>query len=106
MSAPLSTPNQGTHGTTTGRRGCLKFMSRQSLPPEPKGEHTVQQCRLYAWVALVSVGLALGLSSCVAQDVKTAPPSTPVPQTLAQPVTSQPALRVGIAPNYPPISFK
>jgi len=66
----------------------------------------VKQCRLYAWVAWVSVGLALGLSSCVAQDVKTEPPSTPVPQTMAQPVTSQPALRVGLAPHYPPISFK
>jgi len=44
----------------------------------------------------------LVLGSCVAQDVKTEPPSTPVPQ----PVTSQPALRVGIAPNYPPIAFK
>ena len=61
---------------------------------------------LYAWVAWVSVGLALVLSSCVAQDVKTKPPSTPVPPTTAQPVTSPPALRVGTAPNYPPIAFK
>src|SRR5262245_47052573 len=66
----------------------------------------MKKCRFYVWVAWASVGLALGLSSCVAQDVKTAPPSTPVPQTTAQPVMSQPALRVGIAPDYPPIVFK
>ena len=68
--------------------------------------YTMKKCRLDAWIAWVSVGLALVLSSCVAQDVKTKPPSTPVPQTTAQPVTSPPALRVGTAPNYPPISFK
>jgi ABC-type amino acid transport substrate-binding protein len=66
----------------------------------------MKTCRWYIWVAWVSVGLALALSSCVAQDVKTEPPATSVPQTQAQPVTPQPALRVGIAPNYPPIAFK
>src|SRR5262245_49433292 len=66
----------------------------------------MQACRLYAWLALVSVGLALVLSSCVAQDGMTARPATPVPSTTAQPVTLQPALRVGTAPHYPPISFK
>ena len=41
----------------------------------------MQTCRLYAWLARVSVGLALVLSSCVAQKGMTAPPSTPVPPT-------------------------
>jgi polar amino acid transport system substrate-binding protein len=63
-------------------------------------------CRLYARLARVSVGLALVLSSCVAQQDMTAPPATPVPPTTAPPVTSQPALRVGTTPLYPPISFK
>jgi polar amino acid transport system substrate-binding protein len=66
----------------------------------------MQSCRLYAWLAWVSVGLALVLSSCVAQEGMTAPPSPPVPPTTAHPVTSLPALRVGTAPNYPPIAFK
>jgi ABC-type amino acid transport substrate-binding protein len=66
----------------------------------------MQTCRLSAWLARVCVGLALVLSSCVAQKGMTAPPSTPVPPTATQPVTSQPALRVGTAPTYPPISFK
>jgi polar amino acid transport system substrate-binding protein len=66
----------------------------------------MKKCRPYACVAWVSVGLALVLSSCVAQDVKTEPPSAPVPQTTPPAMTSQPALRVGITPNYPPISFK
>lgn len=66
----------------------------------------MQTCRRYAWLARVSVGLVLVLSSYVAQKDMTAPPSTPVPPATAPPVTSQPALRVGIAPNYPPIAFK
>jgi len=36
----------------------------------------------------------------------TEPPSAPVPQTPAQLGTSPLALRVGIAPNYPPLAFK
>ena len=68
--------------------------------------YTMKTCRLDAWIAWVSVGLALVLSSCVAQEVQTTPPSAPVPQTAAQPVASPQALRVGTAPNYPPISFK
>src|SRR6266446_6697505 len=63
-------------------------------------------CRLYAWLARVSVGLALVLSSCGAQEGMTAPPAPPVPPTTAQPVTSPPVLRVGTAPHYPPIAFK
>jgi polar amino acid transport system substrate-binding protein len=66
----------------------------------------MKECRPYVWVAWVSVGLALMLSSCIAQDVKTTPPSTPVAQTTAPPVMSQSALRVGTTPNYPPLSFK
>ena len=66
----------------------------------------MQTCRLYSWLARVSVSLALVLSSCVAQESMTAPPSTPVPPTTAPPVMSPPALRVGIAPIYPPLAFK
>jgi polar amino acid transport system substrate-binding protein len=66
----------------------------------------MKTCRPYAWVAWARVGLALVLSSCAAQDVKTEPSPTPVLPTQAQPATPKPALRVGIAPNYPPIAFK
>jgi polar amino acid transport system substrate-binding protein len=63
-------------------------------------------CRLYAWLARVSVGLALVLSSCITQKDMTASPATPVPPPIASPVPSQPALRVGTTPLYPPIAFK
>jgi ABC-type amino acid transport substrate-binding protein len=63
-------------------------------------------CRLYAWLARVSVGLALVLSSCLVQEGRPAPPSNPVPPTTAPPVTSPPALRVGTTPQYPPLTFK
>jgi ABC-type amino acid transport substrate-binding protein len=66
----------------------------------------MQTCRLYAWLARASLGLALVLSSCVAQKGMTESPFTPVPPTMAPPVMSQPALRVGTTPLYPPISFK
>jgi ABC-type amino acid transport substrate-binding protein len=66
----------------------------------------MKKCCLDAWVAWVSVGLALVLSSCGAQAGQTAPPSTPVPPMTAPPVTAQPALRVGLAPHYPPIAFQ
>ena len=66
----------------------------------------MNKCRLDAWVAWVSVGLALALSSCVASEVKTAPSAASVQQTTARPMTPPPPLRVGIAPNYPPIAFK
>jgi len=62
-------------------------------------------CRLYAWLARVSVGLALVLSSCGAQAGLPAPPSPRVPPTTAQPVMSPQALRVGTAPQYPPLAF-
>ena len=63
-------------------------------------------CPRYLWVTWLSISLALVLSSCGAHEGKTASPSTPVPQTPAPPRTSPSALRVGIAPNYPPIAFK
>ena len=66
----------------------------------------MNKCRLYAWGAWASLGLALVLSSCGASEIKTAPPTASVSHTTAHPVTSQSALRVGIAPNYPPIAFK
>ena len=63
-------------------------------------------CPRYLWVTWLSISLALVLSSCGAHEGKTASPSTPVPQTPAPPRTSPSALRVGIAPNYPPLAFK
>jgi polar amino acid transport system substrate-binding protein len=66
----------------------------------------MQTCPRYLWITWLSVSLALVLNSCGAQDITTKPPSTPVPQTTAPPVTAQPALRVGITPNYPPLAFK
>ena len=63
-------------------------------------------CPRYLWVTWLSVSLVLVLSSCSAHEGKTAPPSPPVPQTPAPPSTSPSALRVGIAPNYPPLAFK
>jgi ABC-type amino acid transport substrate-binding protein len=66
----------------------------------------MHKCRLYAWVAWVSVGLALLLSHCGVPEGQPAPPAPPQPHTTAPPVTALPALRVGIAPQYPPIAFK
>jgi polar amino acid transport system substrate-binding protein len=63
-------------------------------------------CPRYLWVTWLSISLALVLSSCGAHEGKPAPPSPPVPQTPAPPRTSPSALRVGIAPNYPPLVFK
>jgi polar amino acid transport system substrate-binding protein len=60
----------------------------------------------YLWVTWLSISLALVLSSCGAYEGKTTPPPTPVPQTPAPPRTSPSTLRVGIAPNYPPLAFK
>ena len=66
----------------------------------------MHMCPRSLWVAWLSISLALVLSSCGAHEGTTAPPSTPVPQTPAPPSTSPAALRVGIAPNYPPLAFK
>jgi hypothetical protein len=63
-------------------------------------------CPRYLWVTWLSISLALVLSSCGAHEGQTTPPSTPAPQTPAPPRTSPSALRVGIAPNYPPLAFK
>jgi len=63
--------------------------------------------RLYAGAVWVGLGLILVLSGCGPQDTKTVaarPAVTPPPE--ARPAPSQPALRVGMAPNYPPIVFK
>jgi polar amino acid transport system substrate-binding protein len=65
----------------------------------------MHKCRYYTWIAWVSLGLALGLSRCAAQHGATAPPATPVPHTTAPPEPSSPVIRVGIAPQYPPIAF-
>jgi ABC-type amino acid transport substrate-binding protein len=62
--------------------------------------------RPYLWAAWVGIGLALALSSCATQDVKTASPAMPASPAPTPPVVAQPALRVGIAPNYPPIAYK
>jgi ABC-type amino acid transport substrate-binding protein len=62
-------------------------------------------CPRSLWVTWLSISLALVLSSCGAHEDKTAPPSPPVTQTPAPPRPSLPALRVGIAPNYPPLAF-
>ena len=63
-------------------------------------------CLRSLWITWLSVSLALVLSNCGAHEGTTEPPSTPVPHTPAPPRTSPAALRVGIAPNYPPIAFK
>ena len=63
-------------------------------------------CPRYLWVTWLSISLALVLSSCSAHEGQTTPPSTPAPQTPAPPRTSPSALRVEIAPNYPPLAFK
>jgi len=63
--------------------------------------------RIYTGAVLASLGLILVLSGCGPQDTKTVaarPHVTPPPE--ARPAPSQPALRVGMAPNYPPIVFK
>jgi len=63
--------------------------------------------RIYAGAGLIGLGLILVLSGCGSQDTKTVaarPNVTPQPE--ARPAPSQPALRVGMAPNYPPIVFK
>ena len=64
------------------------------------------KCRLYVWIAWVSVGLALVLSRCGPPEVQPTPPAVSPSHTLAPPVPALPALRVGIAPQYPPIAFK
>jgi ABC-type amino acid transport substrate-binding protein len=61
-------------------------------------------CPRSLWIPWLSISLALVLSSCGAQAGKTAPPSTPVPQTPVSPRTPPSALRVGIAPTYPPLA--
>ena len=66
----------------------------------------MHMCPRYLWVTWLSVSLVLVLSSCSAHEGKTAPPSPPVPQTPAPPSPSPSALRVGIAPNYPPLAFR
>lgn len=66
----------------------------------------MQMYCLYAWLARVSVGLALVLSSCVTQKDMTASPAKPMPPTTTPAVTSLLVLRVGTTPLYPPISFK
>jgi ABC-type amino acid transport substrate-binding protein len=66
----------------------------------------MHRCFRYLWITCLSASLVVVLSSCGAHGGKTAPPSTPVPSTPAQPGTSLAALRVGIAPNYPPLAFK
>jgi len=63
--------------------------------------------RIYTGAVLASLGLILVLSGCGPQDTKSIaarPNVTPPPE--ARPAPSQPALRVGMAPNYPPIVFK
>jgi ABC-type amino acid transport substrate-binding protein len=62
-------------------------------------------CPRSLWVTWLSISLVLVLSSCGAHEDTTAPPSPPVTQTPAAPRTSPSALRVGIAPNYPPLAF-
>ena len=62
-------------------------------------------CPRSLWITWLSISLALVLSSCGAQEDKTAPPSTPVLQTPAPPRASPSALRVGITPTYPPLAF-
>lgn len=63
--------------------------------------------RIYAGAVLVGLGFILVLSGCAPQDTKTvAAPSTVTSPPAARPAPSQPALRVGMAPNYPPIVFK
>jgi len=59
------------------------------------------------WIALGCFWMTLILNSCAPREVKTGsstPP--PSPQTSAPPATPLPDLRVGMAPNYPPVVFK
>lgn len=62
------------------------------------------KCRRYVWIVWISVGLTLVLSRCGPPEVQPAPPAAP-PRTLAPPMPALPALRVGLAPQYPPIAF-
>jgi ABC-type amino acid transport substrate-binding protein len=62
---------------------------------------------LCAWTAWGSLWLVLVLGGCMAQQTATTPPtSTPAPQAGERSTTTLPVLRVGMAPNYPPIIFK
>ena len=63
--------------------------------------------RTYVWAVLVGLGLTLVLSGCGPQDTKTVPARPNMtPQTDTPATAPKPALRVGMAPNYPPIIFK
>src|SRR5689334_1634629 len=66
----------------------------------------MRTCPCYLWLTWLSISLALMLSSCGTHEGQTTPPSTSVLQTPAPPRTPPAALRVGIAPNYPPLAFK
>src|SRR5215831_6165331 len=69
-----------------------------------QGEPPMTKCRRYVWIVWISVGLTLVLSRCGPPEVQSVPPAAP-PRTLASPMPALPALRVGLAPQYPPIAF-
>jgi polar amino acid transport system substrate-binding protein len=72
-----------------------------------KGACAMNKHRMYAWAVLAGLGLILVLSGCGSQDTKTVAARPDVtPQTDARAAAPQPALRVGMAPNYPPVVFK
>lgn len=59
------------------------------------------------WLGLVGLSLALVLSGCASSQTTTPPPApTPAPPTPTRRVTPMPPLRIGMAPNYPPVIFK
>src|SRR5262245_12063133 len=60
---------------------------RRILREHVQGEQTMHTSSRYLWVTWLSISLALVLSSCDTHAGKTAPPSTPVPQTPAPPRT-------------------
>lgn len=63
--------------------------------------------RLSTWLAFIGFSLALGLSGCAPSQTTIQPPaSTPAPPAPTHRVTPMPPLRIGMAPNYPPVIFK
>ncbi len=62
--------------------------------------------RMSTWLAFIGCSLALMLSGCAAQQTTQPPTPTPAAPTPTRPVTPLPPLRIGMAPNYPPIIFK